>query len=74
MAKSYFFLAAVPTHPEDAKRVTRKEGYQVLGGSKAQHEKTVAIVHDISSEFKKDPPQTIGEQRMIINDVLKKHR
>lgn len=74
MGKSYFFLAAVPTHPEDKKRVTRKEGFQVHGGSRDQHEKTVQIVQDISVEFKKDPPQTVGEQRMIIQDVLKRNR
>jgi hypothetical protein len=44
----------------------------VAGGSKAIHEKQVEIVQEISKEFRKDPPQTEGEARMILLDVVKK--
>lgn len=72
MGKSYFIFGFAPTHPEDATRVTAGAGYRVQGGSKARHEKTVAIVQEISKEFRKDAPQTPGEERMIMLDVLKK--
>jgi uncharacterized protein YpuA (DUF1002 family) len=72
MGKTYFFLGAVRTHPEDEIRMSREKDYQVAGGSKADHEKAVEIVQEVSKEFRKDPPQTPGEERMIMLDVLKK--
>lgn len=72
MGKSYFFLGAVRTHPEDETRVSSGKDYAVCGGSKAEHEKAVEIVQEVSKEFRKDPPQTPGESRMILLDVLKK--
>jgi hypothetical protein len=72
MSKSYFFFGFVPTHPEDKKRVSATRDYKVQGGSKERHEKTVEIVQEISKEFKKDPPQTPGEERMILLDVVKR--
>jgi len=74
MAKSYFFLGAVRTHPEDETRVSKGKDYHVQGGSKAEHEKAVEIVQEVSREFRKDPPQTPGEERMILLDVMKKIR
>jgi len=72
MAKSYFFLGAVRTHPEDKVRVSKGKDYHIQGGSKAEHQKAVEIVQEVSREFHKDPPQTPGEERMIVLDVLKK--
>lgn len=72
MGTSYFFFGSVRTHPEDKKRVSVGDDYRVQGGSKAEHEKTVEVVEKLSREFRKDPPQTPGEARMILTEVLKK--
>ena len=72
MGKSYFFLGLAPTHPEDEVRVSDGPDYRVAGGSKERHEKAIALVHEISRECRKDPPQTDGELRMIITDAAKK--
>jgi uncharacterized protein YpuA (DUF1002 family) len=74
MSKSYFFFGQVRTHPEDDVRISRGKDYQVQGGSKAAHEKAVEVVQEISKEFKKDPPQTPGETRMILQEVVKRVR
>jgi hypothetical protein len=72
MAKSYFFLGFVRTHPEDEKRTTSGRDYRVHGGSKEEHERTVELVNGISKEFRRDPPQTPGEARMILMEATKK--
>lgn len=72
MGKTYFFLGSVRTHPEDKIRVSMGDDYRVAGGSRDEHEKAVEIVQEVSKEFKKDPPQTPGEERMILLDVIKK--
>ena len=72
MSKSYFFFGSVQTHPEDKVRISSGSDFSVCGGSKVEHEKVVEIVQEISKEFRKDPPQTPGESRMILQDVLKK--
>jgi hypothetical protein len=72
MAKTYFFLGSVRTHPEDEMRISNGKDYAVAGGSKAEHEKAVEIVQEVSKEFRKDPPQTPGEERMIMLDVMKR--
>jgi hypothetical protein len=72
MGKSYFIFGFAPTHPEDQSRVSAGDDYHVSGGSKAIHEKQVEIAQEISREFRKDPPQTDGEARMILLDVVKK--
>lgn len=72
MGKSYFFLGAVRTHPEDKRRVTSGNDYRVYGGSKEKHQKTVELCQELSKEFEKDPPQTPGEARMIMRDVVRK--
>lgn len=74
MGKSYFFFGLVKTHPEDEKRVSRTDGSMVVGGSKQRHQKVVDLVGTLEDEFKKDPPQTPGEERMIMLDVMKKFR
>lgn len=72
MGKSYFFFGTVRTHPEDETRISTGADYSVCGGSKTEHEKVVEIVQEVRKEFRKDPPQTSGEERMILLDVLKK--
>lgn len=74
MGKSYFIFGFAPTHPEDKPRVSAGDDYQVAGGSKEIHQKQVEIAQEISKEFRKDPPQTDGEARMILLDVVKKVR
>ena len=74
MGKSYFFLGLVRSHPEDVGRTSRGGGYHVQGGSKEKHEKTVEMCQELTKEFRKDPPQTPGEERMIMLDVMKKFR
>ena len=74
MSKSYFFFGLVKTHPEDVQRVSRTEGSMVIGGSEKRHQKVVDLVGTLQDEFKKDPPQTPGEERMIMLDVMKKFR
>ena len=74
MSKSYFIFGIVKTHPEDDIRMSQGPGYQVAGGSKASHEKATEIVREVSEEFRKDPPQTPGETRMILEEVVKRVR
>lgn len=74
MSKSYFFFGAVPTHPEDDVRISKGPDYQVAGGSKDAHKKAVEIVREIRDEFKRDPPQTPGEARMILIEAAKRVR
>ncbi len=74
MGKSYFFFGVVKTHPEDDQRVSRSENSVVMGGSKERHQKVVDMVGKLQDEFRKDPPQTPGEERMIMLDVMKKFR
>jgi len=71
--KKYFFFGRV-TAPAAEKRVTVGADWHVQGGEKEDHQKAVEIVHEISREFKKDPPQTPGEARMIMLEVTKKVR
>jgi hypothetical protein len=72
MGKSYFFLGLAPTHPEDELRASGGPDYRVLGGSKERHERTVALVQEVSRECRKDPPQTEGEIRMILAEAAKR--
>lgn len=74
MSKSYFFFGLVQTHPEDEVRASTGEDFQVQGGSKEIHDKTVEMVQEISKEFRKDPPQTEGEERIIVLDIVRKFR
>lgn len=73
MGKTYFFLGLIRSHPEDTERASRGGDYHVQGGSKEKHEKTVELCNDLSKEFRKDPPQTPGEERMIMLDVMKRY-
>lgn len=70
MAK--YFLFGKVFSEEKEKRITVGPGYRVDGGNKPVHEKMVEIVHEVSKECKKDPPQTEGELRMIVRDAVKK--
>lgn len=72
MTKSFFFLGLIPTHPEDERRITSGADHHVEGGSKERHEKAVETCRELSNEFRKDPPQTPGEARMIMMDVVKR--
>lgn len=74
MSKSYFFFGFGPTHPENKPRVSQAEDALVVGGSKEDHEKMVDMTQAMSEEFRKDPPQTVGEQRMIMLEVARKFR
>jgi len=73
MGKTYFFLGLVRSHPEDVGRASKGGDFHVQGGSKEKHEKAVEICQELSKEFRKDPPQTPGEERMIMLDVMKKY-
>jgi hypothetical protein len=70
----YFFFGAIPTHPEDEPRVSQGQDYAVAGGSKDTHEKVVEIVREVRREFRKDPPQTPGEARMILLEAARRFR
>lgn len=72
MGKTYFFLGLVRSHPEDVGRASKGGDYHVQGGSKENHEKAVEMCQALSKEFRKDPPQTPGEERMILQEVTKK--
>lgn len=72
MTKSFFFLGLLPTHPEDRCRVSSGRDHQVRGGSKERHEQAAETCRELSKEFRKDPPQTPGEARMIMLDVVKR--
>lgn len=71
--KNYFFFGRINA-PSAEKRITAGDDWHVQGGDKEQHQKAVEVVHEISQEFKKDPPQTPGEARMIMLEAVKKVR
>jgi len=68
----YFFFGSAPFRQSE-RHITKGSDYIVHGGlSKADHERTVEITEEVSKECRKDPPQTSGEFRMIVNDAVKK--
>lgn len=69
--RGHFIAGLVPDHDGHV-RITRGERYVVAGGDKDRHEQTAEFVAEVDREFRKDPPQTPGEARMIVREAAKK--
>lgn len=72
MRRSKHFILGVVTKGDDHVRVTRGERYAVHGGTKESHEQVTDFVAEIDKEYVKDPPQTDGERRMVIQEAARK--
>ena len=72
MKRAKHFILGVVHKGDDHVRVTRGERYVVQGGTKETHEQTAEFVGEIDREYVKDPPQTDGERRLIIQEAARK--
>ncbi len=70
--KSRHFIAGVVNDHDGHLRVTKGENFVVGGGKKEQHEQAVDLVQEVDKEFRRDPPQTPGEARMVVSEAAKK--
>lgn len=70
--KDGHFIAGLVGGGDGEVRVTKGENFVVGGGAKERHEQAVDFVTEVDKEFRKDPPQTPGELRMIVRDAAKK--
>lgn len=66
------FIAGVVGGGDGHVRITKSESFLVGGGTQDHHDQAVEFVTHVDREFKKDPPQTPGEARMIVRDAAKK--
>lgn len=66
------FIAGVVSGHDGHLRVTKGENFIVGGGKKERHEQAVDLVQEVDKEFRRDPPQTPGEARMVVRDAAKK--
>ena len=72
MKRPKHFILGVVAKGDDHVRVTRAERYVVQGGTKESHEQVAEFVGEIDKEYTKDPPQTDGERRLIIQEAARK--
>jgi hypothetical protein len=72
MRRSKHFILGVVAKGDDHVRITRGERFVVGGGTKETHEQTADFVAEIDKEYAKDPPQTDGERRLIIQEAARK--
>ena len=72
MGKTYCFLRGIVFDSDGHTRITQGDGFRVDGGTKDQHDRVVDTAMAISNEVKSNPPETLGEMRMIVQDAAKK--
>ncbi|HZL73402.1 MAG TPA: hypothetical protein VFC86_13150 [Planctomycetota bacterium] len=72
MRRSKHFILGVVTKGDEHVRLTRGERFVVQGGTKESHEQAADFVAEIDREYVKDPPQTDGERRLIVQEAARK--
>jgi hypothetical protein len=72
MKRPKHFILGVVAKSDDHVRITRGERFVVQGGNKETHDQAAEFVAEIDKEYVKDPPQTDGERRMIVQEAARK--
>jgi hypothetical protein len=70
--KNKHFIVGLVGKGDGHVRVTRADRYVVQGGTKESHEQAAEFVGEVDREYAKDPPQTDGERKIIIQEAARK--